>query len=161
MAKPVSLVPKPNDARDEARRQLEDASVNHATALLSAFKTLQALHDCGALDLSAGLAEASDSLIGQVSAGLNTPEAIRGIQNLIVLSKLFGSVDPIRLQAVISNVSQAVKSGEEGSRNPPGLWSIFKKSRSKESRRALNAAVDLLEAVGRALGPDQPPSKTP
>ncbi|HEX3437797.1 MAG TPA: DUF1641 domain-containing protein [Pseudacidobacterium sp.] len=151
MAKPISLVPQQHDPREGARQQLENAPLDHAEAILSAYKTLQALHDSGALDILRGAAGAKDFFIGEVSAGLNTPEGIRGIRNLLALSKLFASIDPDELNAVVSQSTEALEKSRSESENPPSLWQIFKKMSSKESRRALNAATNVLESVGKNL----------
>ncbi|HEX3443778.1 MAG TPA: hypothetical protein VHS80_03620, partial [Chthoniobacterales bacterium] len=66
---------KLDDASDDAQRQLKAAPVRHAAASLAGYQTLQALHDAGALEILCSLANAQEHLIGQVSAGLNKPEA--------------------------------------------------------------------------------------
>lgn len=151
MAKPITLTPRPHDPREEKQQLLQEAPVQHAEALLSAYEALQAFHDSGMLDILRGMAGASDHLIGQLSAGLNTPEMVRGLRNLLILSKLLGSIEPDDLSAVASSVKEALEKSREESGNPPGSWEILKRSRGEDSRRALNAAVNVLEAVGREL----------
>ncbi len=151
MAKPIALTPRPHDPREEEQKQLQSAPVEHAEAILSAYKTLQTLHDSGTLDILRGVAGASDHLIGQLSAGLNTPEIIRGLRNLLTLSKLLGNIEPDLLEAIASSVSEAIDKSRKESPDPPSTWEILKRSRSEDSRRTQNAVVNILEAVGREL----------
>jgi uncharacterized protein YjgD (DUF1641 family) len=118
-----------------------DARVEHAEAVLAGYKTLQTLHDSGSLDILRGLAGANEHIIDQLSEALNTPEMIRGIRNLLPLSKLLGNIDPDRLESVVSSINEALEKGREEAGHPPGIMNIFKRSHSEDSRRALNAAV--------------------
>jgi uncharacterized protein YjgD (DUF1641 family) len=151
MAKPISFVSQSADQYEEMRQQIAQASVEHAEAVLAAYEALQSLHDSGILELVRGMAGAKDLVIGQVSAGLNTPEGIRGMRNLLALSKLFAGMDPDILQATVSQASAAIEQSLRESNDPPSLLRIFKKLRSDDSRRALNAAAHILESIGRNL----------
>jgi uncharacterized protein YjgD (DUF1641 family) len=151
MAKPISLISQPTDPYEEAHQQIAQASVDHAEAVLAAYETLQSLHDSGILELVRGMTGAKDLIIGQVSAGLNTPEGIRGMRNLLALSKLFANIDPDILQAIVSQASEAMEQSLRESDGPPSLLHVFKRLRSDDSRRALNAAAHILESIGRNL----------
>jgi uncharacterized protein YjgD (DUF1641 family) len=165
VAKPILLaptapaIPSPRDLREDLERKLDEARVKHAAAILDAYELIQALHDAGALNLLRGLAGAEDDIIGRISSSLNSPEAIRGIRNFIVLSKIAASIDPKILEAVSSAIAGSrAEHGtgkespkEQARQEPPSLWTIFKRLRSENSRRAMAAATDILDTVGRSL----------
>ena len=87
-----------------------------------------------------------------------TPETIRTIRNLILLSKKLDSIDPELLGRLIDSVpkglAQATKRTEV-----PGLFFLVQKFSSKDSRRGLAAAAEILETFGQSLGSGLPKSK--
>lgn len=131
MAKPIPLTVAPRDPKAELRERLEQAPVEHADAILKAYDVLQALHDEGVLDLLHGAVGARDDILKMFVKDTNTPTAIRVIRNL-----LFGTR--------ILNLST-------GSDKPPGLFTLFRRMQSEDSRRGLAAALGFLEAFGRHL----------
>lgn len=151
MAKPIAVMLKPTPrARTEAlERKLGQAPMQHAAALLDMYELIEVLHQRGTLDMLRGLTGAGSDIIGRVSAGLNSPEAIRGMRNLALLAKIAGQIDP----KVLENVSNALaqSSRPKKGQKPPSLWGIFKKLRGKNSRRALGGMVDMLDNVGKGL----------
>jgi hypothetical protein len=80
-----------------------------------------------------------------------TPESIRGMRNLIIASKIFGSIESEFLEGFERALPEAIALIKEQDAKPQGFWAIFKKFRSKSSRRALFFAGSLLEAFGRNL----------
>jgi uncharacterized protein YjgD (DUF1641 family) len=165
VAKPILLaptapaIPSPRDLREDMERKLDEARAKHAAAILDAYELIQALHDAGSLNLLRGLAGAEDDIIGRISSSLNSPEAIRGIRNFIVLSKIAASIDPKILEAVSGAISDSrtghgtdkESTKQKAAQKPPSLWTIFKRLRSENSRRALGAATDILDTVGQSL----------
>ena len=96
MAKPIELMPKPTGqgAREELQRRLDAAPVEHAEAVLSGYELLQELHESGTLDVLRGLLGAGDQVVRHAVALAIQPEAVNGLRNLLVLSKVLGSVNP-------------------------------------------------------------------
>jgi uncharacterized protein YjgD (DUF1641 family) len=151
MAKPIELIPTPRDPREELKRRIDNAPVDHADAVLSAYELLGELHQTGTLDLLRGAVGAQGEII-QHAAGLAAqPEAVRALRNMLVLGKLLGSIDPDTLHRLTEGLPAAV--GHPIEENPPSLFGIFRKMSSRESRRALSAAVNVLESVGKGIEP--------
>ena len=127
-------------------------------ALLAVYDILQGLHDRGILAAVKGLLSASDFLLETVVETAKTPEAIRTIRNLILLSKKLDSIDPELLGCLIDSVpkglAQATKQTE-----PPGLFTLMQKFSSKDSRRGLAAAAEILETFGQSLSSGLPKAK--
>ena len=150
MAKPIEVMPTPRNARDELKRRLDEAPVEHAEAVLAGYEVLQQLHESGTLDVLRGLLGAGDQVVRHAVALAVQPEAVDALRNLLVLSKVLGSVNPDVLHRVLSGVPEALAQKPE--EEPPSLFAIFRRMTSKESRRAQAAIVTLLESVGRGLG---------
>jgi len=148
MAQPITFYVPPNH-RVSSESRLQRAPAQHAEALLSAYDLLQSLHDSGAVDLLRGLLEARDELACIVASTVDTPEAIRGIRNFLLLSKLFASMPPDVLQSLTEAVVEGAK--REKSHKAPGLGSLLWRFRDPDSRHALAVILDLLKAVGRGL----------
>lgn len=149
MAKPIEMKPQPGDAREEMRRRLDSAPVEHADALLSLYDLLQKLHDSGTLDLLRGVLGAGDEVLNHLTGLATKPESVRAIRNLLILAKLLGSLDPEVLHRVTENLPKAVEQAGVG--EPPSLLTLLGRLRSRESRRALAAGAALLEGVGKGL----------
>jgi hypothetical protein len=89
MALPIRFQPLARDAREELRDRLDKAPLDHAEALLAAYEVLQGLNDRGVLDTLKGALSAGETLVETVVEVVKTPEAIRSIGNLLLLSKVF------------------------------------------------------------------------
>jgi uncharacterized protein YjgD (DUF1641 family) len=139
MAQPISFIP--------AQRTREPEP--HAEAIDSALDLLQLLHDRGVLDLLRGLVGAGDKVVDIVSTALNTPEAIRGMRNFLLLTKFFATVPP----EVLSRLAQTAAEGatREKSAEAPGLMHLLRRMNNADARHGLAVLVDLLEAVGKGL----------
>ncbi len=98
MARPISLELPPRDPREELRKRLEEAPIEHAEALLDSYELLQQLHDHGVLELLRGALGASDKLIEAAVDAANSDESVRAIRNAIILGKMLGSINPEVLQ---------------------------------------------------------------
>ncbi|MGC2160917.1 MAG: DUF1641 domain-containing protein [Silvibacterium sp.] len=149
MAKPIELMPVPRDAREELKRRVENAPVEHAASVLSAYALLDELHQSGTLDLLRGAAGAGSEIVKNASSLAAQPESVRALRNLLVLGKLLGSIDPDTLHRLTEKLPAAAKPCSE--KKPPSLFHIFRRLRSANSRRALAAAADALEGIGQGL----------
>jgi uncharacterized protein YjgD (DUF1641 family) len=138
MAQPISFVPP---QRQEAPP--------HAEAIASALDLLQLLHDRGVLDLLRGLVGAGDQVVDILTSALNTPEAIRGIRNFLLLTKFFATIPPEVLSGLVQTATDGA--AREKSNQPPGLLQLVKRMNSEESRHAMAVMLDLLEGVGKNL----------
>jgi uncharacterized protein YjgD (DUF1641 family) len=155
MAKPIELMPKPTGqgAREELQRRLDAAPVEHAEAVLAGYELLQELHESGTLDVLRGLLGAGDQVVRHAVALAIQPEAVNGLRNLLVLSRVLGSVNPDVLHSAFDGVPDALAALPE--ENPPSLFALFRRLSSVESRRALAVAATVLESVGRGLAAGQ------
>lgn len=151
MAKPVEIRPIIHDAREELHRKLENAPLEHADALLAGYEVLQQLHDSGTLDLVRGALGAGDEVVRHLVGLATQPDAVRGLRNLLVLSKLLGSIDPEQLNRIVSGLPQAV--AQKSAEDPPSLFAILRRMASRDSRRTLTLATGVLESIGKDLGP--------
>jgi uncharacterized protein YjgD (DUF1641 family) len=150
MAKPIPLELSKRDPQEELRFRLEKASDEHAEALLAGFEVLQALHDQGVLELLRGVLGGGSKILEIVVDASKTPEAIRGIRNLMIMTKIFGAMDPELLKRLTEAVPGVlVGTAKAQETEPPGLWETFRILRSKNLRRGLAIANNLLETLGR------------
>ena len=152
MAKPIELMPKVNaaqGAREELKRRIDAAPVEHADAVLDAYELLQQLHDSGTLDVLRGLLGAGDQVVRHVVALAIKPESVSVLRNLLVLTNLLGAISPDKLESVLGGVPAALT--QQPAENPPSLLALLRRFSSVESRRALNVAATVLESVGKGL----------
>jgi len=152
MARPIALEFPPRDPAAELRSRLESAPVEHAEALLAGYEVLQALHEQGVLDIMRGALTAKDQILETVVATANTPEAVRAIRNLLYWRRILGSIEPEWFKGLFEAIPEGIAKATAERHKPVGLWQIFRRIRSKDSLRAMAAAVDFLEAFGRHLG---------
>ena len=151
MAQPIPLNLPVRDPRAEIQLRLQNAPREHAEALLSAYEVLQGLHDRGVFELVRGALGSSDKVLEIIVDAAKEPESIRGMRNLIILSKTFGSIEPEVLEGFARALPEAIALIQEQDSRPPGFWAIFKKFTSKSSRRVLFLVGSLLDAFGRNL----------
>jgi uncharacterized protein YjgD (DUF1641 family) len=152
MAKPIELMPKVNTAqgaREELKRRIDAAPVEHADAVLDAYELLQQLHDSGTLDVLRGLLGAGDQVVRHVVALAIKPESVSVLRNLLVLTNVLGAISPDKLESVLGGVPAAL--AQQPAENPPSLLALLRRFSSVESRRALNVAATVLESVGKGL----------
>jgi uncharacterized protein YjgD (DUF1641 family) len=153
MALPIRFEPLARDAREELRDRLDKAPLEHAEALLSGYEVLQGLHERGVLDILKGALSAGDTLLDTVVEVAKTPEAIRTVRNLLLLSQVLGNIEPELLDVIVRSVPEGLAQVSAKRSKTPGLFSLLQKFCSKDSRRAMGAAVELLENVGKGLKP--------
>ena len=151
MALPIALDVSPRDPAAELSSRLERAPAEHAEALLAAFEVLQAMHEQGVLDiLRAGLS-AKDQILDMAVSAANTPEAIRAIRNLLFWRSVLGGIEPEWFKGLFQAIPEGIAQATAERKKPVGLWQIFRRACSRDSLRAMAAAVDFLEAFGRHL----------
>jgi uncharacterized protein YjgD (DUF1641 family) len=156
MALPIRFQPLARDAREELRDRLDKAPLDHAEALLAAYEVLQGLNDRGVLDTLKGALSAGETLVETVVEVVKTPEAIRSIRNLLLLSKVLGEIEPELLSAVVRALPDGLAQVSAKRSETPGLFALLQRFSSKDSRRAMSAAAELLESLGRGLRSDNP-----
>jgi uncharacterized protein YjgD (DUF1641 family) len=153
MAKPIELMPRVNTgqgAREELKRRVDAAPLEHAEAVLDAFELLQQLHDSGTLDVLRGVLGARDQVVRHAVGIAIKPESVNVLRNLMILSNLLGDVNPDKLASALGGIPAAL--AQDPAEKPPSLFAILRRFSSTESRRALAAAATVLESVGRGLG---------
>jgi uncharacterized protein YjgD (DUF1641 family) len=151
MAKPIPLQLPPRDARGELLARLESAPVEHAEALLAGYEVLQGLHDSGTLELLRGLLGSGDKVLQTAVDAARTPESIRIIRNLLLLTKILGEIDPALFEGFVQALPEAMHKAKEQAKEPPGLLSTLNKFRSKDLLRGIIVVNSLLEIWGREL----------
>jgi uncharacterized protein YjgD (DUF1641 family) len=150
MAKPIPLQLPKRNPQEELRSRLEKAPDEHAEALLAGLDVLQALHDQGVLEILRGVLGGGNKILEIVVNASKTPEAIRGIRNLVVMTKILGSMDPEVLKKFTEAVPDVlVGAAKAQETEPPGFWESLRILRSKNLRRGLAVANNLLEALGK------------
>jgi uncharacterized protein YjgD (DUF1641 family) len=107
MASPIKFESGPRDAREELLERLELAPAEHAEALLSVYDLVQGLHDRGVLDAVNGVLNSSNFILETAVETVNTPENIRAIRNLLLLSKVLANIDPDVLGQLAGAIPEA------------------------------------------------------
>ncbi len=149
MAEPIRSYTPQRDVREELRRKVSDAPVEHAAAVLSAYELLQEAQDHGVLDTLRGAIGAGDTVIGKASEYANTPEGIRALRNLVSLARLLGELDPVILHAATKAFAGAHRNVEKSS--SPSLWRTLQRLTGPDSQRALARVAAFSESFGSAL----------
>jgi uncharacterized protein YjgD (DUF1641 family) len=156
MARPIALELPKRDPREELLARLEQAPVEHAEAVLAGFEVLQGLHDRGVLELLRGVLDGGDKILEIAVEAANTPEAIRAIRNLLIMTKIIGAIDPEVLkkfaEAVPEELASAAKAEEK---EPPGLWEVLRMLRSRNLRRGLAVMNGVLESLGKTFSAEK------
>jgi uncharacterized protein YjgD (DUF1641 family) len=152
MAAPIKFESPRRSAREELLQRLDQAPAKHAEALLAVYDLLQGLHDRGVLDALNGALSSGNFILDTVVETANTPENIRAIRNLLLLSKLLGDIDPDVLGRVVSAVPEALQQVPSAKMKASGMLSLLKKFNSEDSRRGMAFAASLLESLGKKLG---------
>ena len=151
MAQSIRFEPLARDAREELHDRLDKAPLEHAEALLAAYEVLQRLHERGVLDILNGALSAGDTLLDTVVEVAKTPEAIRSVRNLLLLSQGLGKIEPELLDVIVRSIPEGLAQVSAKRSETPGLFSLLQKFCSKDIRRAMGATAELLESVGKGL----------
>lgn len=161
MAQPISLTVPARDPRAELQLRLQNAPAEHAEALLAAYEVLQGLHDRGVFDLMRGALGSSDQVIELVVERMKAPESIRAIRNIVILTKIIGSVDPVLVEGFARSLPEAIALTKAYEDRPPGVWGILRQFTNRNFRRGLVLVNSLLEAFGRNLPHERPTDHRP
>lgn len=151
MAQPISLERPPRDARQELRKRLEEAPIEHAEALLESYELLQQLHDSGALRLLHGALSASDKLVEAAVDVAKSEESLRAMRNAIILGKMLSSINPEILEGVAVAVGETFGCYDKPVIEPPGLFALVGQFRHKELRRSMALINRFLETLGNQI----------
>jgi uncharacterized protein YjgD (DUF1641 family) len=151
VARPIPLQLPPRDPRQELRKRLEEAPIEHAEALLGSYELLQQLHDHGIFQLLRGVLGAGDKLIETAVDASKTDESVRAIRNAIILGKMLGSINPDVLEGIAVAVEKTLGCREKPVIEPPGLLSLLSQFRHKELRRSMALLNRFLETLGIQL----------
>src|SRR5579862_3121863 len=108
MSQPIPLVLSARDPRTELQARLQNAPLEHAEALLAAYEVLQGLHDRGVFELLRGALGSSDKVLEIAVEAAKTPESIRGIRNIITLTKILGSIEPELVEGFAKSLPEAI-----------------------------------------------------
>jgi uncharacterized protein YjgD (DUF1641 family) len=154
MAAPITLESIQRNGQTGLRRRLDEAPANHADALLAVYDLLQRLHDRGILDTLRGALASSDFILETIVETAKTPETIRTVRNLILLSKLVGSIEPELLNRITGAISQGLTELAGKHIEAPSLLSLLRKFNNPDCRRGMTFAAGLLESLGKGLGKD-------
>lgn len=150
MAKPIHLELPKRDPQEELRSRLEKAPDEHAEALLASLDVLQSLHDQGVLELLRGVFGGGNKILEIVVDASKSPEAIRGIRNLVIMTKILGAMDPEILRKFTEAIPGVlVGAAKAQTTPPPGFWETWRILRSKNLRRGVAVANNVIEALGR------------
>ena len=150
MARPIPLELPKRDPREELRCRLEQAPIEHAEAVLAGFEVLQGLHDKGVLELLRGVLDGGNTILEIAVEATKTPEAIHGIRNLLILTKIVGAIDPELLKKFAVAVPDALEGAAKAQeKEPPGFWEVLRIVRSRNLRRGLAVMNSALEALGK------------
>ena len=149
MANPLSFKAKV-DPKLELQRQLDQAPLENAEALLVAYDILKTAHANGTLDLVNGLVGGRDIIAEKISDYAKLPGWIAAIRNILELSKILMALDPDTLEQLTKSMVTATGQ-HKAEVKPPSLWQLAKRATSEDSRRGLSFMTLLLAAVGKSL----------
>jgi len=153
MAEPILLKLPPRDPRGALIQRLENAPQEHAEALLAAYDVLQGLHDAGLLELAKGALGSGERLLQILVEAGDNPDVIRGIRNFVILTKLFGSLEPKLLEHLADAVPKALV--EAKTEKPLGLLRLLGKLSNHDTRRMLTIMTRVLESLGKDLASER------
>ncbi len=154
MAEPIPFKLPPRDPRQEILDRLESAPAEHAEALLAAYDILQGLYDKGLLEIVKGAIGSGEKILQLIVNAAETPEVIRGIRNFVILTRLFGALDPKMLERLAEVVPTALATA--GKEKPLGMFQLLGKLSNEDTRRMMTIVANVAEALGRDLGSDSP-----
>ncbi len=161
MAQPIRSYTPQRDPRDEVRSKVEDAPIQHAAALLSAYELLQIAEDRGILDALRGAMGAGDALVNKATEFAGSPEGIRSMRNFLALSRMFGNLDPARVDAVAEAIAEHQCRRPVEDCEPPSLWETLRRLTGPNSRRSLATLAAVADAFGRDPGAESTAMPSP
>ncbi len=138
------------DPKHELNRQLANAPIEHAEALLVCYDIIQTAHNNGLLDLLDGLISGKDFIAGKLAEYAKLPGGVAAIRNLIAGAKILMALDPDTLDNLSRSITAATAQ-HQAETKAPSLWQLAKRATSEDSRRGLSFMTLLLGAVGKSL----------
>jgi uncharacterized protein YjgD (DUF1641 family) len=147
MAKPIEFKPAPPTRKETLGRKLADAPLDHAEALLKAYALLEAANNHGILDLLGGALGAEDKILDKVAGYASTTEGINTLRNLLILSRLIGSIDPDWFGQGARDLTDTLL--KESEKRPRGFLPAAQRLRKRDAQRGLSIAIAALESIGR------------
>jgi uncharacterized protein YjgD (DUF1641 family) len=151
MARPISLELPPRDPRQELRKRLDEAPIEHAEALLDSWELLQQLHNHGILQLLRGALGASDKLMETAVDAIKSDESVRAMRNALIFGKMLGSINPDVLHCFAAATAETLGCYEKPIIEPPGLFSLLNQFRHRELRRSMALLNRFLETLGNQI----------
>ncbi len=151
MARPISLELPTRDPRQEFRKRLDEAPIEHAEALLDSYELLQQLHEHGVFEILRGALGASDKLIETAVDVAKSDESVRAMRNAMILGKMLASINPEVLQCVATAAGETLGCYQKPIIEPPGLFSLLSQFRHKELRRSIALINRFLETLGNQI----------
>jgi uncharacterized protein YjgD (DUF1641 family) len=151
MAVPIRLDSSRQHAHEELPSRLEQAPVEHTDALSAAYDLLQGLYDRGILDALRGALGSSDFILAALVETANTPQTIRVIRNLLMLSKMVGDIEPELVDRITAAVPEGLAQASTTKTEAPGLFALLQKFNNPDCRRGMAFAAALLETLGKRL----------
>ncbi len=145
MANPIAFKPAPYEPREGLMRRLDAAPKEHAEALLVAYDLLQTAHDQGILDTLHGMVHAKNEIFGHLAEAARVQESVDTLRNLVSAGKILGAIEPETMSCIAAAMSTASNKTPD---EPLSMWGLFKKVSSREGRRGLSLAVEMLCALG-------------
>jgi hypothetical protein len=140
----------PANSRDDLSRQVEQAPVEHAEAVLAAYHVLQQIHDTRILDLISGLLGAGETVVDRLVDVASSKESVTALRIGLLLVNLLKQIDADQLHSLLT----------ESGTKPPSFWQIAKRARTEDARRGLATAVELLNIFGAAQKPTDKNTQT-
>jgi uncharacterized protein YjgD (DUF1641 family) len=152
MAQPIPLEAPPRDLRKERAERLEAARLEHAEALLEVYELVEQLHASRTLELLRGALGARGDLAEALAGAADSPEGANAMRNLVLLTKMLGSIDPRVMESYVAAVIGTVGRPPEIAAEPPGILTVLNQLRRREVRRTLALVNRFLEILGTRLG---------
>ena len=151
MAAPISSRPPPGPPGEAAFTAADDVA-----------RLVETLHQSGTLRALNALVAQGQDVAAVALDGLNSEAGRNGLANLLILGKLLGHVDAGGLDRATAALERALgAAGERLGDEVPGTFTLVRKLRDPDVRRALDAALTLLGALGAELRAPQTPVPPP
>jgi uncharacterized protein YjgD (DUF1641 family) len=149
MAQPITLELPHSDHHAQLQARLQQASTEHAEALLEAFEVLQALHDSGTLDLLRGLLVSKNKVLDVAVSAADSEGPVRALRNGFLIFNMLSAIDPNVLRYFTEPTAQAMRQ-MLCEPEAPGLWRLIKDFlHNRDFRHGLSAINTMLEEFGR------------
>jgi uncharacterized protein YjgD (DUF1641 family) len=152
MAEPIPLHLPPRDPREPLYDRLQNVPREHVEALLDVCDILQLLRDKGLLEIAKGLLGSGEEVLQILVKTADSPEVIRGIRNFMILTKLFGTLEPKLLEHLADAVPRALV--EAKTEKPLGTFGLASTLMNQDTRRVLTIMTRVAESLGKGLGQD-------